>query len=71
MRTMTDQALPAGRPDLPTPPPQTIWLTGLSGAGKSTLSRLLDEALRERGMPCSVLDGDVLRTGLCRDLGFS
>ncbi len=68
---MTDQALPAGRPGLPPPLPQTIWLTGLSGAGKSTLSRLLDEALRQRGVPCSVLDGDVLRTGLCRDLGFS
>lgn len=51
--------------------PHVIWLTGLSGAGKSTLADALDAALRERGIHTYVLDGDVLRTGLNRGLGFS
>jgi adenylyl-sulfate kinase len=48
-----------------------VWLTGLSGAGKSTLAAALSARLRERQVPACVLDGDELRTGLCRDLGFS
>lgn len=48
-----------------------VWLTGLSGAGKSTLAEGLAAALRERGEQVAVLDGDVLRRGLCEDLGFS
>ncbi len=48
-----------------------IWFTGLSGAGKSTLANLLDRRLRARGIHSFVLDGDLLRTGLNRDLGFS
>jgi adenylylsulfate kinase len=48
-----------------------IWLTGLSSAGKTTLSRLLAEELRNKGEKVEVLDGDVLRNGLCKDLGFS
>ncbi|HSD40147.1 MAG TPA: adenylyl-sulfate kinase [Rhodocyclaceae bacterium] len=51
--------------------PRTVWLTGLSGAGKSTLASGLGAQLKEAGHACYVLDGDVLRTGLCRDLGFS
>lgn len=51
--------------------PCTVWLTGLSGAGKSTLSLGLARQLGEMGKQCYVLDGDVLRNGLCRDLGFS
>jgi adenylyl-sulfate kinase len=51
--------------------PQTIWLTGLSGAGKSTLAFALERHLIERRLPCFVLDGDNLRHGLCKDLGFS
>lgn len=48
-----------------------IWLTGLSGAGKSTLASALErELFRARILPM-VLDGDVLRTGLTRGLGFS
>jgi adenylylsulfate kinase len=50
--------------------PVTVWLTGLSGAGKSTLAMALDEALMEAKRPCFMLDGDNVRTGLCRDLGF-
>lgn len=48
-----------------------VWLTGLSGAGKSTLAERLAERLNAQGRPCTVLDGDRLRTGLCSDLGFS
>ncbi len=51
--------------------PITIWLTGLSGAGKSTLANNLELALHRRGRACFVLDGDNVRHGLCRDLGFS
>jgi adenylyl-sulfate kinase len=47
------------------------WFTGLSGAGKTTLANKFCEALRERGLTCLVLDGDVLRQRLNRDLGFS
>jgi len=51
--------------------PHVIWFTGLSGAGKSTLANLLDRRLHAKGVPSFVLDGDLLRTGLNRDLGFS
>ena len=49
----------------------TIWFTGLSGSGKSTLARAAEEALFERGCQVYVLDGDNIRHGLNRDLGFS
>ncbi len=48
-----------------------IWLTGLSGSGKSTLARLLERELFDRGCQCAILDGDNIRHGLNRDLGFS
>jgi adenylyl-sulfate kinase len=48
-----------------------IWLTGLSGAGKSTLAHALSVELTSHGIRSTVLDGDVLRTGLNRDLGFT
>ena len=48
-----------------------VYLTGLSGAGKSTLAALVEHRLHELGMRTYVLDGDELRTGICRDLGFS
>ena len=51
--------------------PCTIWLTGLSGSGKSTLAFLLERYLIEKGRACYVLDGDNIRHGLNRDLGFS
>jgi adenylylsulfate kinase-like enzyme len=60
------------RPALPTVPPAAlVWLTGLSGAGKSTLAQALQQQLRAHGRACCVLDGDRLRQGLNRDLGFS
>jgi adenylyl-sulfate kinase len=51
--------------------PATVWLTGLSGAGKSTLAFALEQHLVAQGNACYVLDGDNVRHGLSRDLGFS
>jgi len=51
--------------------PLTIWLTGLSGAGKSTLAITLQKVFVENGRSAFVLDGDNVRHGLCKDLGFS
>jgi adenylyl-sulfate kinase len=51
--------------------PATVWLTGLSGAGKSTLAFALEQYLIGHGRACYVLDGDNVRHGLNRDLGFS
>tara|TARA_B100001093_G_scaffold520254_1_gene613969 strand:+ start:348 stop:974 length:627 start_codon:yes stop_codon:yes gene_type:complete len=48
-----------------------LWFTGLSGAGKSTLANAVNTALFERGLSTYVLDGDNVRHGLCKDLGFS
>jgi bifunctional enzyme CysN/CysC len=47
-----------------------IWFTGISGAGKSTMALIVEERLREQGLLVHNLDGDVLRHGLNRDLGF-
>ncbi|MBJ6360236.1 adenylyl-sulfate kinase [Paenibacillus sp. GCM10012307] len=49
----------------------TLWFTGLSGAGKSTLAFALEQELFARGKAVYVLDGDNIRHGLNRDLGFS
>ncbi len=49
----------------------TLWFTGLSGAGKSTLAALAARELRQRGHRVEVLDGDDVRTNLCKGLGFS
>ena len=51
--------------------PATVWLTGLSGSGKSTIARAIEERLVRAGHACYVLDGDNIRHGLNRDLGFS
>ncbi len=48
-----------------------IWLTGLSGSGKSTIANELELALHKLGIKSYVLDGDNIRTGLNKDLGFS
>ena len=48
-----------------------VWLTGLPAAGKSTIAGALEATLFERGAVVYALDGDDLRRGLCRDLGFS
>jgi len=48
-----------------------VWMTGLSGSGKSTLAQALEQRLLNSGILSAVLDGDVLRTGLSRNLGFT
>lgn len=50
--------------------PVVIWLTGLSGAGKSTIANALEEALLDTAKHTYLLDGDNIRMGLCKDLGF-
>ncbi|HEX5656838.1 MAG TPA: adenylyl-sulfate kinase [Polyangiales bacterium] len=49
----------------------TLWFTGLSGAGKSTVARRVESLLAARGHHVYTLDGDNVRHGLCKDLGFS
>ncbi|MFL5241364.1 MAG: adenylyl-sulfate kinase [Gemmataceae bacterium] len=49
----------------------TLWLTGLSGSGKSTIAFTLEHALVQRGRLAYVLDGDNIRHGLNKNLGFS
>ncbi len=52
-------------------PPTVVWFTGLSGAGKTTIASLVEERLHRLGRATFVLDGDTVRAGLSRDLGFS
>lgn len=51
--------------------PCVLWLTGLSGAGKSTIANLVERALHDAGVHTYLLDGDNIRHGLNRDLGFA
>jgi adenylylsulfate kinase len=48
-----------------------VWMTGYSGSGKTTLAYELERKLHDEGILTKVLDGDVLRRGINRDLGFS
>ena len=49
----------------------TLWFTGLSGAGKSTLAKAVEQRIAALGFQTMLLDGDLLRQGLNRDLGFT
>ena len=51
--------------------PCLLWFTGLSGSGKSTIANALDVALHNRGYHTFLLDGDNVRHGLNKDLGFN
>ncbi|WP_339506875.1 adenylyl-sulfate kinase [Pseudomonas sp. EA_15y_Pfl1_P102] len=51
--------------------PAVIWMTGISASGKSTIADALDIALQEQGRITAIIDGDSVRGGLCRDLGFT
>ena len=63
--TRDDRSRLNGHPGL------VLWFTGLSGSGKSTLANALDARLFGLGLHTYVLDGDNVRHGLCKDLGFS
>jgi len=51
--------------------PKCVWFTGLSGSGKSTIANQLEKQLHQNGYHTYLLDGDNVRHGLCRDLGFT
>jgi adenylylsulfate kinase len=51
--------------------PLVIWFTGLSASGKSTIAGALEQILTHQGYHTYLLDGDNVRHGLCKDLGFS
>ena len=51
--------------------PAILWFTGLSGAGKSTVADIVEQRLHAAGHHTMLLDGDNVRHGLCRDLGFT
>lgn len=51
--------------------PLVIWFTGLSASGKSTIAGALEHVLTQQGYHTYLLDGDNVRHGLCKDLGFS
>jgi bifunctional enzyme CysN/CysC len=61
----------AGRAELKGQKPCVLWFTGLSGAGKSTIASLLEKRLHAMGRHTYVLDGDNVRHGLTKDLGFT
>ena len=61
----------AARADLKGQRPCVVWFTGLSGAGKSTIANLVEKRLHAMGRHTYLLDGDNVRHGLNRDLGFT
>ncbi len=61
----------AARASLKAQRPAVLWFTGLSGAGKSTIANLVEKRLLAQGRHTMTLDGDNVRHGLNRDLGFS
>lgn len=62
---------PSARAALKGHQPAVVWLTGLSGAGKSTIANVLERKLHARIVHTALLDGDNIRHGLNRDLGFA
>lgn len=59
------------RAELKSHRPSCIWLTGLSGSGKTTIANLLEKGLYLKRCHTYLLDGDIVRLGLNRDLGFN
>ena len=68
---ITSHVAPADREQRHGHPGRIVWLTGLSGAEKSTLAMALERRLFDSDRNVYVLDGDIVRGGLCSDLGFS
>jgi adenylylsulfate kinase len=69
MTNLNHNAIQSGKEEKPAG--LTVWFTGLSGAGKTTICGAVSTELAERGYRVEVLDGDLLRKHLSRDLGFS
>jgi adenylyl-sulfate kinase len=67
----TGKVSPRDRAILLSQQPVTVWLTGLPGSGKSTIAAELELSLIRARHPCFVLDGDNIRHGLSRELGFA
>jgi bifunctional enzyme CysN/CysC len=65
------QITPERRAALKAQAPKLLWFTGLSGAGKSTIANLVEARLHARGRHTFLLDGDNVRLGLNKDLGFT
>jgi bifunctional enzyme CysN/CysC len=61
----------AARAEIKGQKPCVLWFTGLSGSGKSSISNMVEKKLRALGHHTYLLDGDNVRRGLCRDLGFT
>ena len=59
------------RSNLKNQKPLVLWFTGMSGAGKSTIANALEQQLFSRNLHTYLLDGDNVRLGLNKDLGFS
>ena len=68
MRIMVDKA---ARARLNGHKSKVLWMTGLSGSGKSSIANVLEQALHARGVRTFILDGDNIRHGLNKDLGFT
>lgn len=71
VQTTASAVTKANRASLDRQTPRVVWFTGLSGAGKTTIANLVESRLHELGRHTYLLDGDDLRGGLNRDLGFS
>jgi adenylyl-sulfate kinase len=71
MVTAYEKIVPADREKRNGHPGLVLWLTGLSGAGKTTIACELERRLFNAGHQAYMLDGDLLRRGLCRDLGYT
>jgi bifunctional enzyme CysN/CysC len=65
------QVTKAARAKLKHQEARCVWFTGLSGSGKSTIANLLEKRLHADGKHTYILDGDNVRHGLNRDLGFT
>ncbi|GAB2522804.1 sulfate adenylyltransferase subunit CysN [Lysobacter humi (ex Lee et al. 2017)] len=61
----------AARARIKTQTPRCVWFTGLSGSGKSTIANLVEKKLHAMGLHTYILDGDNVRHGLNKDLGFT